>query len=82
MLSSYDYDNSYATEPDSRYIPGQIMLAFPLTTLAVSMPHVLQCGMESNAFSRSAAVPAVRVTLKVTMEEEREIVANSELSGS
>lgn len=42
MLSSYNYSNSYATEPDSRYKPGQTMLAFPLTTLDVSMPQVLQ----------------------------------------
>lgn len=59
------------------------MLAFPPATLAVSMSHV-------PAVCHGGAMPSLTVllcqlywvTLEVTMEEEREIVANSELSGS
>lgn len=84
MLSSYDYDTSSATERDSRSIPWQTMLAFPLiTTLDVSMPRVLAAWSEEQCLlSYSAAVPAVPGDFRVTVEEERETVANAELPGS
>jgi hypothetical protein len=60
MLSNYDYDSYYATEPNSWYIPGQTMLAFPLTTLDVPIPHTPAVWSgEPCLLSYSAIVPAV-----------------------